>query len=229
MNKLSILLIEDNQTIATQLCEFFEMQNCNVDYAATGQLGIKLALENPFDVIVLDLNLPDIDGLDVCSQIKEQSEIYLPILMLTARDAFEDKQQGFGIGADDYVTKPFEFRELLLRCQALARRNQLHKSKHIQIDELQIEKNQHVATRQEHELKLTKVGFKILLCLAEAYPQAVSRSNLIHQVWGDDAPDSDALRTHIYSLRSSLDKPFSYSMLITITNVGYKLVTNSEN
>jgi len=229
LNNLSILLIEDNQTIANQLCEFFEGLGWSVDYAASGELGIKLALENQFDVVILDLNLPDIDGLEVCKTIKAHSPIYLPVLMLTARDAFEDKAKGFGQGADDYVTKPFEFRELALRCQALARRNQLHKSQKIEIGDLVVEQNQHSASRQGNLLKLTNVGFKILLCLAQAFPQAVSRTNLIHQVWGDDQPDSDALRTHIYSLRNTLDKPFDFSMLITITNVGFKLVVADED
>ncbi|MBV1910465.1 MAG: response regulator transcription factor [Kangiellaceae bacterium] len=228
MKKISLLLIEDNQTIAAQLCEYFEGLDWSVDYAMNGKLGVQLALDGNFDVVLLDLNLPDIDGIEVCRLIKEQSDIYLPVLMLTARDAFEDKADGFGSGADDYVTKPFEFRELELRCLALARRNQLHKSQQVEVGDLVVQQSQHTAKREDTALKLTNVGFKILLCLARAYPQAVSRSNLIHQVWGDAPPDSDALRSHIYSLRTALDKPYSYSMLQTITNVGYKLVDNSE-
>lgn len=223
MAELSILLIEDNLTIARQLSEFFEGHNWVVDYASNGAQGIDLALTQNYDVIILDLNLPDIDGLKVCEQIKQQAKVNPPILMLTARDAFEDKAQGYGIGADDYVTKPFEFRELALRCQALARRHNLHQSHSIEIGELFIEQNECIAKRQQQTLKLTNIGFKILLTLAKAYPQAVSRSNLIFRVWGDTPPDTDALRTHIYSLRNALDKPFKTSMLTTITNVGYKL------
>lgn len=223
MAELSILLVEDNLTIARQLTEFFEGHHWVVDYADNGTQGIDLALNQNYDVIVLDLNLPDIDGLKVCEQIKQQAKINPPILMLTARDAFEDKAQGYGIGADDYVTKPFELRELVLRCQALARRHNLHKSHRIEIGELVIEQNECTAERQSQPLKLTNICFKILLTLAQAYPQAVSRSNLIFKVWGDIPPDTDALRTHIYSLRNVLDKPFETSMLTTITNVGYKL------
>lgn len=229
MNKLSILLIEDNLTIAKQLAEFFKGHGWALDYADNGELGIQLALSHIFDVIVLDLNLPDIDGIEVCQQIKQQAEVNPPILMLTARDAFEHKAEGYGVGADDYVTKPFEFRELALRCQALARRHNLHKSHRIEIGDLVIEQNSLTAERAGEALKLTNIGFKILLTLAQAYPQAVSRSNLIHKVWGDIPPDSDALRTHIYSLRSALDKPFNTKMLTTITNVGYKLELGDEN
>lgn len=228
MTKLSILLIEDNQTIAAQLSEFFEGHGWAVDYAGLGNQGVELALNNNFDVIVLDLNLPDIDGLEVCKQIKRQAKVNPPILMLTARDAFEDKAEGYGMGADDYVTKPFEFRELALKCQALARRHNLHKSHRIEIGELVIEQNELTAKRAGQPLKLTNIGFNILLTLAQAYPQAVSRSNLIFKVWGDVPPETDALRTHIYSLRNALDKPFDSNMLTTITNVGYKLALGDE-
>lgn len=223
MPKLSILLIEDNLTIAKQLTEFFEGHGWSVDYASTGEQGLVLAVSQPFDVVVLDLNLPDIDGLIVCKKIKQQAEINLPVLMLTARDAFEDKADGYGQGADDYVTKPFDFREVALRCQALAKRHQLHQSQTLEIGGLKIEQNQHLAFRENQQLKLTNIGFKLLLALAQAYPQAVTRSNLIHKVWQDNPPDTDALRSHIYSLRNALDKSFSYPMLTTITNVGFKL------
>ncbi len=229
MSKLTILLIEDNHAIAQQLCEYLEGLAWVVDWAATGKQGLALALQQQFDVILLDLNLPDIDGLEVCKQIKEQSLVYLPVLMLTARDALDDKQQGFGLGADDYVTKPFEFRELSLRCQALARRSQLHQSKQITIGDLVIDQGAHTASRAGKPLEFTNVGFKILLSLAKAFPQAVSRSQVIHAVWADEQPNSDALRSHIYSLRNTLDKPFDFAMLKTITNVGYKLVIENEN
>jgi len=111
----------------------------------------------------------------------------------------------------------------------LARRHNLHKSRRIEIDDLVIEQNECTVKREGQLLKLTNIGFKILLALAQAYPQAVSRSNLIFKVWGDVPPDTDALRTHIYSLRNALDKPFKSNMLTTITNVGYKLECTSEN
>ncbi|WDE03599.1 response regulator transcription factor [Thalassomonas viridans] len=229
MSKLTLLLIEDNVTIARQLAEFFQGHGWQLDYAANGALGIELATNNIYDVILLDLNLPDIDGLKVCSAIKQQASITPPVLMLTARDAFEDKARGFGEGADDYVTKPFEFRELALRCQALARRQQLHQSQTLTLGDLVISQNERTAKRQGQLLKLTHIGFNILLTLAQAYPQAVSRSNLIYKVWGNEPPDSDALRSHIYTLRNVLDKPFDKPMLTTITNVGFKLELAGED
>jgi DNA-binding response OmpR family regulator len=224
LRNLNILLIEDNVAIARQLLEFLADHGWQVDYADTGGLGLKLVDANIYDVVILDLNLPDMDGLNVCAHIKQSGEINTPVLMLTARDAFEDKAQGFGQGADDYVTKPFEFRELALRCQALARRNDLHRSKQLHVGELRIDLAQNIASRDDQRLVLTAIGFRILVQIAQAYPNPISRSRLLHQIWGDSPPESDALKSHIFSLRSALDKPFATPMLSTITNVGYKLV-----
>lgn len=223
MEKLSLLLIEDNLPIARQLAEFMEGLDWDIDHALRGDQGIQLALANPYDLVILDINLPDTDGFCVCREIRDQSPVNLPILMLTARDAFEDKAQGFGQGADDYVTKPFEFRELALRCQALARRRDLHQNKTLKIGDLVLDRARRSATREGQPLKLTKIGFDILAELAEAYPQAITRTHLTHKLWGQNPPDSDTLRSHIYSLRNALDKPFKTPMLTTIINVGYKL------
>lgn len=223
MEKLSLLLIEDNLPIAKQMAEFVEGLGWNIDHALLGAQGIQLALENPYDVVILDINLPDTDGFRVCRELKKQSQVNLPILMLTARDAFEDKAEGFGQGADDYVTKPFEFRELALRCQALARRRDLHQNKSIKIGNLVLDRTRRSATREGQPLRLTKIGFDILAELAAAYPQAVTRTQLTHTLWSHEPPDSDTLRSHIYSLRNALDKPYKTPMLTTIINVGYKL------
>lgn len=125
MNKLSILLIEDNVTIATQLTHFFEGHGWVIDYANNGNQGVALALKQNYDVIILDLNLPDIDGLEVCEQIKQQAKVNPPILMLTARDTFENKAEGYGIGADDYVTTPLQFLQALIQAQGRVSYNQL--------------------------------------------------------------------------------------------------------
>ena len=221
---MKILLVEDNSTIASQLTSFFEGLGWVVDYAERGSLGVTLAGESVFDVMILDLNLPDMDGLDVCRQLKSSLDYNLPVLMLTARDAFEDKASGYGEGADDYVTKPFDLRELRLRCEALARRHELHQSAEMTLGELTLSVRSQEAERQGEPLKLTSIGFRILLELTQAYPEPVTRSQLIHRLWGDEPPDSDALRSHIYSLRAALDKPFETPMLKTLPNLGYRLV-----
>lgn len=220
---MKILLVEDNTTIATQITSFLEGLGWSVDYARTGALGLELAFDSVFDVLILDLNLPDIDGLTVCRSLKSQCEYNLPVLMLTARDAFEDKANGYGEGADDYVTKPFDLRELKLRCEALARRRDLHRSTVLELGELRLCTRDKTAERVGVPLKLTGIGYRILLELAQAYPEAVTRSELMHRIWGDQPPDSDALRSHIYSLRAALDKPFDTPMLRTLPNLGYRL------
>jgi DNA-binding response OmpR family regulator len=223
------LLIEDNLAIARQLTEFLEGHGWRVDYAATGNQGTVLADQHIYDVVLLDLNLPDIDGLQVCDAIKQRAEVTPPVLMLTARDAFEDKARGFERGADDYMTKPFDLRELALRCRALAKRHELHQSKVLRIGDLEVDLARKMARRSGAALNLTAIGFRILALLARAYPNPLSRSALLHTLWGEDPPDSDALKSHIYSLRTALDKPFSHPMLKTITNVGYRLETTDES
>jgi DNA-binding response OmpR family regulator len=226
---LSLLLIEDNTTIATQVVDFLKGLGWTVDYAGTGKEGISLANNQSFDVILLDLNLPDIDGLQVCQKIRSTALKQPPILMLTARDAFSDKREGYGAGADDYVTKPFDLRELALKCEALSRRFELHHERQIEIGDLCLNLNAGEATRAQSPLKLTRIGYRILEYLARAYPKAVSRSDLSHHLWGDDPPETDALRSHIYHLRSVLDKPFDLPMLKTLSQVGFRLeITDNE-
>lgn len=220
---MKILIIEDNPTIARQLGEFLSAHHWFVDFAQNAGLGIQLALEQIYDVVVLDLNLPDRDGLDVCQEIKSRASLTPPILMLTARDSFEDKAQGFHSGADDYLTKPFDLREVVLRCEALARRHNLHQPKTIQLGELILDTKNKIAWHQSEKLTLTSIGFQILEVLVKSYPDVCLRSILIHQLWGDDPPESDALKSHIYALRKCLDKSFAKPMIETLMNLGYKL------
>ncbi|RLQ22000.1 response regulator [Seongchinamella sediminis] len=225
---MKILLVEDNGTIVAQLVSFLEGLGWTVDCASSGGQGVDLARGDVFDVLVLDLNLPDMDGLAVCRRLKTKLDYNLPVLMLTARDSFEDKASGYGEGADDYVTKPFDLRELRLRCEALSRRHRLHQTAELSLGELSLSLKSQEARRRGELLKLTGVGFRILRELVEAYPEAVTRSQLIHRLWGDDPPDSDALRSHIYGLRAVLDKPFDSAMLKTLPNVGYRLVCDED-
>lgn len=220
---LSILLVEDNLAIARQIASFLEGLHWQVDFAATGQLGISLALDHSFDVILLDLNLPDCDGLQVCKIIKSQSSRVQPILMLTARDAFDDKVKGFGQGADDYLTKPFDLRELALRCQALARRPVLHTENILQRGQLTLDSRTKQACWQGQAFGLTGIGFRLLHKLADAYPYPVSRSDLIAHLWQDEPPESNALKSHMYTLRKALEQISGHNLLQTISNVGYQL------
>ena len=223
MGSLTILLIEDTQAIATQVCDYLEQQGVIVDYAATGKQGMQLAQTHHYDVILLDIMLPDIDGIHVCKFIKGLCDPVTPVLMLTARDSIQDKSTGFDAGADDYLTKPFELQELYMRCNALARRHQLHQSQQLCMGDLMLNENQRQVQRAGQSLQMSITDFNILLMLVKAYPNAVSRQQIINKIWGDDFPDSDVLRSHIYTLRQALDKPFSHVMLKTIHGLDFKL------
>jgi len=225
---MKILLIEDNPTIAGQVGEFLAARQWSIDFADTGNLGIRLATEAIFDVVLLDLNLPDLDGLEVCRAIKYGAAVTPPILMLTARDRFDDKAAGFHHGADDYLTKPFDLRELMLRCEALARRSLLHQVQEIRVGELKLDLSTRSATRCDQPLQLTPIGFDLLTLLARHYPRPVARSLIVHSLWSDSPPDSNALKSHIYALRQALDKPFATAMLKTRANLGYQLETKES-
>jgi len=224
---MNILLIEDHIELATQLSDFLCSYGWVVDFSATGQQGISLALENEYDLIILDLGLPDIDGIDVCKEIKSKSKLNIPILMLTARDSYLDKVEGFNFGADEYLTKPYDLRELALRCKVLTRRQELYQSNKMSLGELTLDLNENKAYRDEQEIILNKTAFSILLILVKAYPNPVSKSRIIHELWGDSPPETNALKSHVYNLRLAIDKPFNSNIIRTIVNVGYKLVLDN--
>ncbi|MDC0601388.1 response regulator transcription factor [Aliiglaciecola sp.] len=222
-NSLHVLLVEDQLNIAKNIAEYMEDKGHVFDFAINGKQGLELALETYYDLIILDLNLPYMDGLEVCQHLRETADRHIPILMLTARDSIDDKVSGFHAGTDDYLTKPFSLQELEVRCLALSRRHKLQSNDTLEIGPLSLNRKNKSATREEDELVLNSMGFKILAVLAEAYPQVVSRSELSAKLWGDEPTESDALRSHIYQLRSVLDKPFSYPMLKTVFGVGFTL------
>ncbi|MCX7554695.1 response regulator transcription factor [Marinicella sp. S1101] len=222
-HNLSVLVIEDQREIAHNISRYFEQLGYLTDFAYTGTQGLNLALENYYDVIILDVMLPGLDGLMVCSVIRQKSKRHIPIIMLTARDTLDDKIQGFENGADDYLTKPFELKELHLRCLALAKRNGFNKSSVITIGDLSVDLQQQTAHRGGTLLELHAMGFKLLALMAEAYPREVTRSEISQKLWGDEPTESDAIRSHIYQLRTVVDKPFEHAMIKTHHGIGFSL------
>jgi len=225
---LSVLLVEDQLNIARNISDYMEAKGHVFDFANQGQQGLDLALENHYDVVILDLNLPIMDGLEVCQKLREKSNRHIAILMLTARDSIEDKVSGFTVGADDYLTKPFSLQELEVRCMALSRRYLVQTNDTLTIGPLSLDRKRKQAKRNDQLLDLHTMGFRILTILAEEYPQVVSRSALSQKLWGDEPTESDAMRSHIYQLRGVLDKPFDYPLLKTVHGVGFTLDVKDE-
>ena len=225
---LQILIVEDQLDIARNIADYLEAKGHVLDFATQGQQGLDLALNNHYDLLILDLNLPVMDGLVVCQQVRAKSPRHIPILMLTARDSIDDKVSGFTVGADDYLTKPFSLQELEVRCMALSRRHVLQSENVVNIGPLQLDKKRQTVQRAGQLLNLSTMGYRILTVLIDAYPQVVSRSQLSQQLWGDEPTESDALRSHIYQLRTVLDKPFSFALLKTRHGVGFVLDVSEE-
>ncbi|BFT29886.1 response regulator transcription factor [Alteromonas sp. D210916BOD_24] len=225
---LHILIIEDEVSIAKNIAQYMEHKGHILDFAERGDQGLDLALNAYYDVVILDLNLPTMDGLNVCQAIREKAERHIPILMLTARDSIDDKVSGFHVGTDDYLTKPFSLKELEVRCIALSKRHLLQTTDKIELGPLTIDRKGKTASREGQSLSLSSMGFKILKILAEAHPQVVSRTQLTQQLWGDTPTESDALRSHIYQLRNVVDKPFATPLIKTVFGAGFALATDKD-
>jgi DNA-binding response OmpR family regulator len=221
---MHVLIVEDNLDIIANLYSFLEPLGYTLDVARTGTAGVSRAVSARHDVIVLDLSLPGLDGLDVCRALRKEHRLATPILMLTARDTMQDKLTGFEAGADDYLVKPYALPELDARLKALLRR-----SRHETVDcvlafgELRLDTSTGQVSRAGQALALTPTAYKILAALMRNAPKLMTRESLEREVWGDNPPDSDALRTHIHALRHIMDKPFSKPLLVTMPGVGYRL------
>jgi DNA-binding response OmpR family regulator len=220
-----ILLVEDDRQVAEMVGVFLERRGYSVDYAADGMTGLNLAVSNSYDAIVLDLRLAGISGLEVCRRMRREARKAYPVLMLTACDTLEDKLQGLDAGADDYMVKPFEIRELDARLYALIRRNRRQVSNEkLTVGNMTLDPEAIRVTRDGKELRVTPTGIKILAILMRESPRVVSRRDIEREIWGDALPDSDTLRSHIYNLRQAIDRLFDRPLLHTVQSSGYRIV-----
>jgi DNA-binding response OmpR family regulator len=227
---MKILIIEDNQDILDNIFEYFELKGHVLDAALDGVSGLHLAVTERYDAIVLDLMLPGIDGIKVCKKIRKEARIETPVLMLTAKEGLEDKLLGFSTGADDYLVKPFALPELEARLEAIVRRKNGHGLNSIlSVGDLVMDPQTQEVTRRGQTLSLDRIARAILLLLMQESPRLVSRSRIEEEIWGEDVPDSDTLRSHIYQLRNAIDRPFSVKLLHTIPKEGYRLVDTRED
>ena len=227
--KLRILIVEDNPGIAENIGDFLEARGHMLDFAMDGIGGLHLILTETYDVIVLDIMLPGMDGITLCRKLRESGTQYPPIIMLTARDTLSDKLEGFGAGADDYLVKPFALRELEARIYALTGRRRPFYGDRLCVGDLSLDLGTMQVLRNGKEISLNKACLTILKTLMEASPKVVSRQKIEFVLWGDMPPGSDSLRSHIYTLRRKIDKSFDRPMLQTVHGLGFKLVAADES
>ena len=219
-----VLLVEDNRSLSEMVGEYLESRGFGVDYAGDGVDGLRLASENSYDVVVLDLMLPRLDGIEVCRRLREESKKSTPVLMLTARDTLADKVTGLDAGADDYLVKPFAIQELEARVRALIRRDRRQVSAEVlRIADLVLDTSSLRVTRAGQDLQLSPIGLRLLTILMRESPRVVTRRDIEREIWGDGLPDSDTLRSHLYNLRKAIDRPFDKQLLHTVQTAGYRI------
>jgi DNA-binding response OmpR family regulator len=219
-----ILLVEDNRSLSEMVGEYLESKGFGVDYAGDGLDGYRLASENSYDVIVLDLMLPRLDGIEVCRRLRTEAKKATPVLMLTARDTLTDKVNGLDAGADDYLVKPFAIQELEARVRALIRRDRRQVSAEVlKVGDLLFDTASLRVTRAGRDLQLSPISLRLLTILMRESPRVVTRRDIEREIWGDGLPDSDTLRSHLYNLRKSIDRPFDRPLLHTVQTAGYRI------
>jgi DNA-binding response OmpR family regulator len=220
---MKILLVEDNKNLALNICDYLESQGYVIDYAADGITALNLVLTQTFDVILLDIMMPGMNGFSVCQKLRDNNGIATPIIMLTAKDTEEDVLKGFSVGTDDYLIKPFSLPELEARIIALVRRAKraLGRSENLVVADLEYNPDTMSFKRGDDPLSLMPVPRKILILLMQNANRVVSRREIEQEIWNDDPPDSEALRSHIYSIRSEINRHSSVNLLHTIRGAGY--------
>lgn len=222
---MKVLLIEDHRQIAEIIFDYFKMKGHVLDWAADGRHGLELAENGYYDVIVLDIMLPFMDGLTVCRKLREGG-VDTPILMLTARDQNEDILAGYEHGTDGYLVKPFDLKVLEARIEALHRRHVgMQAARKLSFGRLELDLATHALIREGMKFQLNKTLFTIMKLLMLRAPGVTTREELISAIWGDDEPDHDLLRSHVYMLRTQIDKPFGHAYIKTVPKLGYQLVT----
>src|SRR2546429_7598740 len=222
---MHILVVEDEQRLAYLLRRVLLEERHTVDLAHDGQSGLDLALSDTYDVVILDLMLPGMDGLEVCRQMRAE-QIMSPVLMLTARGAIEDRVTGLNVGADDYLVKPFAMEELLARINALLRRRErrFDELPLLHVDDLTLDLVRHEARRGGHVIELTAKEFALLEYLMRHPGLVLTRTQITDAVWRYDLEAlSNVVDIYIHYLRDKIDHGFSRQLIKTVRGVGYKI------
>jgi DNA-binding response OmpR family regulator len=223
-----VLVVEDNRDILENIADYLALKGHQVDKALDGISGLHLATLHPYDLIVLDIMLPGMDGLQLCKRLRQDTRRNIPIIMVTARDQLEDRLIGFETGADAYLVKPFALAELVARIDAVTYRYGVKPRNCMEVGDLSYDLDTLEVTRAGKPLKLDPIGHKILVALMAKSPWVVRRAALEKAIWGEARPGSDSLRSHVHNLRQVIDKPFGKPLLHTVRGVGFCLVAPSD-
>lgn len=222
---MKILVVEDEPKLASFVKKGLEEQSCEVDVAYDGQVGRTMALNNLYDVIVMDINLPKMNGFDVVQSIRHEKN-RTPVLMLTAMGSVDDKLTGFEAGADDYLVKPFEFRELMARLRALTKRNSDAgmQTNVLKVADLELDLNEKIARRGNKRIELTAKEFGLLDYLMRNRGRVVSRVDIAEKVWDIHFDTgTNVIDVYVNFLRKKIDKDFPNKLIHTVIGMGYML------
>lgn len=219
---MKVLLIEDDEVIAAAIRQGLEEAHHSVDWADDGARGLRMAIDTEYTLIVLDVMLPGRDGWEICRAIRARRDT-TPILMLTARDAVEDRVKGLEIGADDYLPKPFDFTELLARVHALHRRDAVHKGRVFQIADLQIDTKQRRVRRDGQDVSLTPREYSLFEALAMREGQVLTRELILEHVWMNEESLPNTVDVYVAMLRRKIDAGRTEKLIRTVHGLGYSL------
>ena len=221
----TVLIVEDDQDLARNLSDFLELKGYVTDHAADGLSALHLLATNPYDLVVLDLMLPGIDGMTLCRRIRDEIRSQMPIVMLTAKDELDTKISAFDLGADDYVIKPAALREIEARIRALIRRaaREVVDGDVLQVGDLRLDTGTMRVERDGQVISLQPVPLKILALLMRKSPNVVHRNAIQREIWGDEPCDNHALIVHMHTLRNAVDKPFGKQLIHTVRGFGYRI------
>lgn len=223
----TVLVVEDNQEILSNVRDFLILKGFSVETAVNGADALERLKRGSFNLCILDIGLPVIDGLSICQTLRQQGNP-IPILMLTARDSIDDRVRGFDCGADDYLIKPFALKELVARVQALLRRSYGQEEHSLTVGDLQFNLQTLEVKRSDQTIHLNPTCLAILKELMIASPGVVSRARLENVVWNGMPPDSDSLRANMYLLRKAIDRSFNSPLINTHPGLGWSLGGDHE-
>lgn len=220
---LRVLFVEDNQMLCENLAEFFTEPDYKSDFAQDGLVALQLLGKHNYDIIVLDVNLPGVQGTLLCQHLREQLKITTPVIFLTAMDSLDDKLLGFKSGGDDYLTKPFDLRELAVRMEAIARRMSARDDNTLVRGPITYFPGRLLVEHAGKSCQLAGLGAHIFELFMRRHPNYVSFQDLAEQVWQNEEVDDNTIRTQIYILRKLLDKHLGPGLIKTVHGLGYRL------